>query len=245
MPDDPSSITSANVLGAGSWGTTIADMLARQGLKVTLWGRDESLMQELPHTHRNSRYLPDLELPESVAFTHRMSELKPAELVVFVVPSKGLRAAAQQLKEAGVLQGEEVLLSCTKGVELETGERMSEILGDIFPGHPLAALSGPNHSEEISQKLPTAAVVASVDEAAAMRLQTAFTLPWFRCYTSGDIKGRGTGRSHEESSRHRHEHRHLPELNLGDNAIAAARLFWRRSCGSGWRSAGARRHFMV
>src|ERR1700722_4851783 len=95
-----SPLTSANVLGAGSWGTTIAYMLAWRGLKVTLWGRDQALMQELATTRRNSRYLPDLELPESVVFTHRMSDLKPAELAVFVVPSKGLRAAAQQLKGA-------------------------------------------------------------------------------------------------------------------------------------------------
>jgi glycerol-3-phosphate dehydrogenase (NAD(P)+) len=220
MPDvtDPPP-SSASVIGAGSWGTTLADMLARRGLSVQLWGRDQALMHELTMTRRNSRYLPDLVLAESVTYTHEMRGLKPAELVLFVVPSKGLRAAAQQLKEAGVLRGGEVLLSCTKGVELETGERMSEILGDIFPGHPLAALSGPNHSEEISQRMPTAAVVASVDESAAMKLQSAFTLPWFRCYTSDDITGVELAGAMKNP--HAIAAGIARGLNLGDNAIAA------------------------
>lgn len=210
---------SAIVLGAGSWGTALAAMLAERGLRVQLWGRDEVLMREIAASRINSRYLPSLELPREIVITHELKELGAADLAVFVIPSKGLRAVTDDLKKAGVLGGGEVLLSCTKGIELETGEQMSEIISDIFPAHQLAALSGPNHAEEISLRLPSAAVVASTIPEVTVRLQGVFTLPWFRCYTSDDIKGvewagamknpyaiaAGIARG----------------LNLGDNAIAA------------------------
>lgn len=210
---------SAIVLGAGSWGTALAAMLAERGLRVQLWGRDEILMREIAKTRINSRYLPSLALPGEVMVTHRMSELSAADLAVFVIPSKGLRAVAGELLKAGVFRGSEILLSCTKGIELDTGEQMSEIIGDIFPSHSLAALSGPNHAEEIAQRLPSAAVVASANPEAVVRLQSVFSLPWFRCYTSDDLTGvewagamknpyaiaAGIARG----------------LNLGDNAIAA------------------------
>ncbi len=207
------------VLGAGSWGTALAAMLAERGLHVQLWGRDEMLMREMKETRMNLRYLPSLKLPGEIIVTHRMEELRTADLAVFVIPSKGLRSVAGELKKAGVFGGGEVLLSCTKGIELETGEQMSEIIGEIFHEHSLAALSGPNHAEEIAQRLPSAAVVASANTEVAVQLQSVFTLPWFRCYTSDDITGvewagamknpyaiaAGIARG----------------LNLGDNAIAA------------------------
>ncbi len=210
---------SAIVLGAGSWGTALAAMLAERGLHVQLWGRDESLMREIAETRKNVRYLPSLNLPSEIMVTHRMEELRTADLAVFVIPSKGLRNVAAELKKADVLSGKEVLLSCTKGIELDTGEQMSEIIGEIFPTHSLAALSGPNHAEEIAQRLPSAAVVASANPEVAVQLQGVFTLPWFRCYTSDDITGvewagamknpyaiaAGIARG----------------LHLGDNAIAA------------------------
>ena len=209
----------AIVLGAGSWGTALAEMLAQRGLEVQFWGRDEALMQEIAVTRHNARYLPRLSLSANVRPTHRLDTLRPADLVLFVMPSKGLRAVAAQLREAAVLKGGEILLSCTKGIELDTGRTMSAVLADVFPDHRHAALSGPNHAEEIALKMPSAAVVACKDQDAAVALQTCFTLPWFRCYTSDDVTGvewagamknvyaiaAGIARG----------------LNLGDNAIAA------------------------
>jgi glycerol-3-phosphate dehydrogenase (NAD(P)+) len=210
---------SAIVLGAGSWGTALAAMLAQRGLAVQFWGRDEALMKEMRETRRNARYLPGLALHEGVSPTHRIETLQPAELVVFVTPSKGLRNVAENLRKAGVLRGSEVLLSCTKGIEMDSGKTMSGVLAEIFPTHPHAALSGPNHAEEIAQQLPSAAVVACAQQDTAVALQSCFTLPWFRCYTSDDVPGvewagamknvyaiaAGITRG----------------LNLGDNAIAA------------------------
>ncbi len=180
---------SAIVLGAGSWGTALANMLAHRGLQVQFWGRDEALMKEIQRTRHNSRYLPEMTLGDSIHATHDLSALTTADLVVFVTPSKVLRAVAQSLKNASVLRGHEILLSCTKGIELESGKPMTELLTDVFPSHPHAALSGPNHAEEVALQMPTAAVVACVDRDKALTLQTVFTLPWFRCYTSEDLIG--------------------------------------------------------
>jgi glycerol-3-phosphate dehydrogenase (NAD(P)+) len=210
---------SAIVLGAGSWGTALSAMLAERGLEVQFWGRDEALMREMAQIRRNARYVPDLVLGEKVHPTHRLETLRPADLVVFVTPSKALREVAQGLRDTGILEGPEVLLSCTKGIEMDTGMTMSGVLADIFPAHPHAALSGPNHAEEISLRMPSAAVVACAEYETAVLLQSCFTLPWFRCYTSEDVPGvewagamknvyaiaAGITRG----------------LNLGDNAIAA------------------------
>jgi glycerol-3-phosphate dehydrogenase (NAD(P)+) len=194
-------------------------MLAQRGLEVQFWGRDEALMREMGETRRNARYLPTLLFSEGVRPMHRLEALQSAELVVFVTPSKGLRHVAVNLREAGVLRGGEVLLSCTKGIEMDSGKTMSGVLAEIFPNHPHAALSGPNHAEEIAQQMPSAAVVACAQQDAAVALQSCFTLPWFRCYTTDDVAGvewagamknvyaiaAGITRG----------------LNLGDNAIAA------------------------
>lgn len=190
MPDKETNIIrSAIVLGAGSWGTALAAMLAQRGLEIQFWGRDAELMGEIAKTRHNPRYLPEVTLPDSVRVTSEMRTLHHADLVTFVVPSKGIRAAAESLRSSGALVGGEVLLSCTKGIELDSGKRMTEILGNSLPGHPLAALSGPNHAEEIAQRMPSAAVVACADTSLAASLQSCFSLPWFRCYSSEDVTG--------------------------------------------------------
>jgi glycerol-3-phosphate dehydrogenase (NAD(P)+) len=182
-------MNSAIVLGAGSWGTALAALLSERGLHVQFWGRDESLMREMAATRRNARYLPEMTLSDDVIVTHELAALKPADLVVFVIPSKGLREVAVQLRSASILRGNEILLSCTKGIEMTSGKTMSGVLAEIFPEHLHAALSGPNHAEEVARQMPSAAVVACAAANAAVALQTCFTLPWFRCYTTEDVTG--------------------------------------------------------
>ena len=210
---------SAIVLGAGSWGTALAAMLAERGLHVQFWGRDEALMSEMATTRRNPRYLTDLLLNERVMPTHRLDALEPADLVVFVVPSKGMRPVAKMVKQAGILRGGEVLLSCTKGVELDSGKCMTQVIGEVLPQHEMAALSGPNHAEEISQCKPSAAVVACKNQEAALTLQGCFTLPWFRCYTSDDVAGVEWAGAMKNA--YAIAAGIARGLQLGDNAIAA------------------------
>lgn len=210
---------SAIVLGAGSWGTALAALLADRGLAVQFWGRDEALMTGIQTTRRNGRYLADLVLPDSVVATHDLAALTTSDLIVFVVPSKGMRHVAELLKQNGVLGGSEVLLSCTKGVELDTGKCMTEVIAEVLPDHVMAALSGPNHAEEVSQKMPSAAVVACDDDEVALKLQSCFTLPWFRCYTSKDVIGVEWAGAMKNA--YAIAAGIARGLKLGDNAIAA------------------------
>ena len=210
---------SAIILGAGSWGTALAALLAERGLRVQFWGRDEALMREIETTRCNTRYLPDLMLPGGVTATHCMDALQAADMIVFVVPSKGMRGVAEQVKKAGVLLGGEVLLSCTKGIELDTGKTMSGVIAEVLPGCVMAALSGPNHAEEIAKRMPSAAVVASADHTTGLRLQSCFTLPWFRCYTSDDV--RGVEWAGAMKNAYAIAAGITRGLQLGDNAIAA------------------------
>jgi glycerol-3-phosphate dehydrogenase (NAD(P)+) len=209
----------AIVMGAGSWGTALAAMLAQRGLRVQFWGRDEALMQEIATTRCNERYLPGRVIEGEMEATHDLNRLQPADLVLFVTPSKAMRTVAGALRDAEVLSGNEVLVSCTKGIELATGRRMSQLLEEYFPQHHLAALSGPNHAEEVSRKMPSAAVVACADAASGVALQSCFTLPWFRCYTSEDVSGVEWAGALKNA--YAIAAGIALGLNLGDNAIAA------------------------
>lgn len=212
-------IASAIVLGAGSWGTALAATLAERGLEVQFWGRDAALMDEIASTRRNGRYLPLLELPASIRVTSRFEELVPAELLVFVVPSRGIHEVARQAAMTGIGGEGSIMLSCTKGIELDSGLRMSEILAECFPHAGLSVLSGPNHAEEVAQRMATAAVVASADAAVSLAVQECFTLPWFRCYTSEDVRGVEWGGALKNP--YAIAAGMARGLKLGDNAIAA------------------------
>lgn len=182
-------IKSATILGAGSWGTALTAALAERGLRVQMWGRDAALMQAINETHRNARYLPDLVLPDQVSATSDMAALEPADLLVFVAPSKGMHEVARAAAAAGLGKHRPVVMSCTKGIEVNSGLRMSQLLAESFNDCGLAVLTGPNHAEEVARRMATAAVVASADEDTARAVQECFRLPWFRCYTSTDITG--------------------------------------------------------
>ncbi|MEM6910732.1 MAG: NAD(P)H-dependent glycerol-3-phosphate dehydrogenase [Verrucomicrobiota bacterium] len=176
------------ILGAGSWGTALATVLAERGLQVRLWGHDPAQIRQLQATRLNQEYLPGVPLSENISFSQELSDLADSDFLLFVVPSAAMREVAAQAKSIGLRPGVP-LVSCTKGIELETGERMTEVMGDELPGHPLAVLSGPSHAEEVGKRLPTAVVVGSEDAATATSLQEVFTLPWFRSYTSEDVRG--------------------------------------------------------
>lgn len=212
-------MNSAIVLGAGSWGTALCSVLAERGLDVQFWGRDAALMEEIRTTRRNSRYLEHLELPASVRPVSDMQDLDPAAMLVFVVPSKGMRETARLALEAGLAANQPVVVSCTKGIELDTGLRMSQILGEQMPGSIMTVLTGPNHAEEVAQHQPTAAVVACEEPETAAQLQGCFTLPWFRTYTTDDITGAEWGGALKNP--YAIAAGIARGLRLGDNAIAA------------------------
>jgi glycerol-3-phosphate dehydrogenase (NAD(P)+) len=179
---------SVAILGAGSWGTALAFAAAQKCDRVILWGRDEKAITEINRHRCNHRYLPDVPLPPSITATASLADIQEAEMVMFVIPSRSFRSVADSVAAIG-LSKDAILLSCTKGIEKETGMRMTEILHQVLPENPAAVLSGPNHAEEIGRRLAAAAVIGSNDPQAAQKLQSFFTLPWFRSYTSDDMTG--------------------------------------------------------
>ena len=177
------------VLGAGSWGTALAIHLARVGHDVRLWARDPELVGEMSARRANPRYLPDAGLPDRVTPVARpQAALQEAGVVVFAVPSHGLRAVARAV--ASSLPPAAVLVSATKGLETDSLQRMSLVIGEeANAGQPVVVLSGPSFAAEVARGLPTALLSASLDAAAAEFVQDRFRGPALRLYVSDDVPG--------------------------------------------------------
>lgn len=176
------------VIGAGSWGTALAWLLARPGQPGRLWARSPELAAQLAQSRRNSRYLPDCELPADLAPTADLAAaVADAWLVIVAVPSIGVPAIAAAL--AGRVAPGTVVLSAAKGLDHTTGQRMSEVLAAALPGAVVGALSGPNLAQEIVARQPAATVVATPDPERSRRVQEALARPWFKVYSSPDLAG--------------------------------------------------------
>ena len=179
------------VVGTTSWGTTLAIVLARRGLDVYLWARTEEEATQLRAQGQNARFVPGVGFPPSLTVTASTDEaFDDAGLVIIAVPSRALRENVREVRDS--LRDSTVLVSATKGLELGTGKRMSQVLEEELPPSMhscICALSGPNLAAEIIQEKPSSTVVASPNEDAAREAQNIITSPRFRVYTNGDIIG--------------------------------------------------------
>jgi glycerol-3-phosphate dehydrogenase (NAD(P)+) len=179
---------SVAVLGAGSWGTALAVHLGRAGHEVRLWARDGELAAAISRDRANPRYLQGVALPSEVQPTASLDEaVRGAAFVLFTVPSHGLRAVARDA--APHLGGGAVIVSAAKGIETETLNRMSEVIGQEAGGAPVVVLSGPSFAVEVAQGLPTAVLAASADAEAAAAVQDRFRGRGLRIYVSDDVTG--------------------------------------------------------
>lgn len=179
------------VIGAGSWGTTLADLLARKGHETTLWAHEAELVKEMEETRVNSVYLPDITLSPRLRFTNSLREASSdKEIVLFVAPTQVFRGV---MKGVSPYLGEETLLvNAAKGVELDTLMTISQISADLLPPRlfeNFCVLSGPSFAREVAMDMPTAVVAASPDGLVASRVQEAFSTPSFRVYTNSDMVG--------------------------------------------------------
>jgi glycerol-3-phosphate dehydrogenase (NAD(P)+) len=177
------------VIGAGSWGTAMADHLAGLGNRVSLWARESEVVEGIRVERRNPLYLRDLRLSDGIAASTDIEEaLYGAETVVMAVPSRWCRemaGEAARFVESGV-----PVVNLAKGFDYGSGKRLSEIIGEAL-GEPsrIAALSGPNHAEEVARRVPSATVLASSEPPLSRRLQGVFSSPYFRVYTNSDLPG--------------------------------------------------------
>jgi glycerol-3-phosphate dehydrogenase (NAD(P)+) len=182
------SFAKVSVIGAGGWGSALAQLLSSRGVPVTIWAHEPAQADEINSSHTNKKFLPGVTLNPSVRATSSMDEAAKADLFVMVPPSKFLPEVARQLGGAGVTAGAP-LVCCTKGLEHQSGRLMTQVLAEIFPANPVAALSGPNHAEEVARGTPAAAVVAADDHDLAARIRDFFNTGNFRAYSVDDVTG--------------------------------------------------------
>jgi glycerol-3-phosphate dehydrogenase (NAD(P)+) len=175
------------VIGAGSWGTTIAAVAAHSAPTV-LWARRPALAECLERTHENPDYLPAIALPATLRATASLEEaVAGSHLVVMAVPSHGFRAVLSEL--ARFLPARIPVLSLAKGLEQGTHLRMTEVIAQVVPGHPAGVLTGPNLAREIAGGQPAATVVAMTDDSLCRTVQELLRTPTFRVYTNPDVVG--------------------------------------------------------
>jgi len=179
------------VIGAGSWGTTLADMLAKKGHEVTLWAYEKELVREMQERRENSIYLQGITLADNLCFTDSLQDAVSAkELLLFVVPSQVLRgvlAATIPYISAGAR-----IVSASKGIEIDSLKLVSQVYEELLPPdgyRRFAVLSGPSFAREVALEMPTAVVAAAADPMVAKDVQDAFTCRYFRVYTNSDVIG--------------------------------------------------------
>ncbi|HMP56186.1 MAG TPA: NAD(P)H-dependent glycerol-3-phosphate dehydrogenase, partial [Novosphingobium sp.] len=182
-------MTKLGVIGAGAWGTALAQALASDGTPVLLWAREPELVDEINTQATNSLFLPSARLAGSVRATGDIADLAEASVLLAVVPAQFLGSVL-----AGLPAGERDLVLCAKGIEAGTGRLMADVARDAVPGAPLAVLSGPTFAHEVAAGLPTAVTLACEGgEAQWERLAPAIARPALRPYYSDDVIGAEIG----------------------------------------------------
>jgi glycerol-3-phosphate dehydrogenase (NAD(P)+) len=187
------SSTGVGVIGAGAWGTALAQMLASDGSPVLLWAREAELVAEINIVRTNTLYLPGVSLSAGITATADLADLAALPVLLVVVPAQHLASVLGQLPALGG-DGQRDIVLCAKGIEAGTGRTMVDVAHDAAPGASLAVLSGPTFAREVALGLPTAITLScSGGEAQWQRLAPAIARPTFRPYYSDDLVGAEIG----------------------------------------------------
>jgi glycerol-3-phosphate dehydrogenase (NAD(P)+) len=181
-------VNASAVIGAGAWGTALADLLARNGHPVRLWAREPDVVASIASKHENARFLTGVRLADQIQPTGDVREaVRGALLVICAVPSEHLRTIVRAV--AGEIGPNTVLAVASKGIEPGTLRLMTDVVADEIPASSVVALSGPSFAADVAARQPTAVVAASSDEVAAGVVQQAFASRQFRVYTHDDVIG--------------------------------------------------------
>ncbi|MDP6450378.1 MAG: NAD(P)H-dependent glycerol-3-phosphate dehydrogenase [Lentisphaeria bacterium] len=176
------------VLSDGGWGTALALLLLENKHDVTIWGPFADYVEEMRQTRRNDRFLKGAELPPALGLTADMATAAEAELLVLAAPTQFARGCLEQLAAAGVSPSTKIV-NVSKGIEVGTLLRISELIEAVLGPVRYADLSGPSHAEEVFRRVPTAVAVGSIDSELASEVQSVFMNHVFRVYTSDDVIG--------------------------------------------------------
>lgn len=175
------------LLGGGSWGTTVASLAAKNSPTI-IWARNPETVREINEKHTNQKYLPNAKLTRSLVASNSIKEtVEEADVIVMGIPSQSLRKVLEEAKPH--IRPWVPIINLAKGLEISTKMRMTEIIEEIMPGHPIGVLTGPNLAKEIHFGKAAAAVIAMVDETIAKKLQPIFSSGLFRVYTNKDVIG--------------------------------------------------------
>ena len=176
------------VLGAGAWGTTMAQVLADCGNDVLLWGRSPELVKEINISHTNKKYLGEHVLPNQLKATDQISEaFSHSSIIVLAIPAQSLRDALIEWKS--LISPDALIVSTLKGIELTSDLRMTEVIVDVLGTKNYAIITGPNLADELILRQPAGAVAAAPTSDIATKVQRLFSTPYYRVYTSTDVVG--------------------------------------------------------
>lgn len=175
-------------LGAGSFGTALSIILAEKGKKVILWDRNHDLIDSINSTRENKKYVKGVKLPQSIEASFDLKNtVKNCMYIVLAIPSHAIRDMCKNIRD--YLRNDQIIISIAKGIEEDTGKRLSEVIKEELPENEVVVISGPSHAEEVARKLPTTVVVSSENMDIARNVQDVFMTDKFRVYTNSDIRG--------------------------------------------------------
>lgn len=174
--------------GGGSWGTAMARLLSKKGHKVNFYIRNQTTINNILESGENSKYLPGIKIPKNIYLSNDIiKSVEGADVLVLAVPTSAVRVLLTSIKDK--LNSSVIIVNLSKGIEIDSLKRISEVTGEILPDNPFVALSGPSHAEEVGKDIPTTVVASSTDVKYANIIQDQFSTDNFRIYTNTDLIG--------------------------------------------------------
>ncbi|SHH40958.1 glycerol 3-phosphate dehydrogenase (NAD(P)+) [Clostridium collagenovorans DSM 3089] len=175
-------------IGGGSFGTALAIALAQKKIQISIWARDEKVVNDININKRNSKYLKEVKLPEGIsAYTNMRDAIEGADVVVLGTPSHVIKEVSEKLKD--IINKDAIVVNIAKGIEQNSLKRLSQVIQEELPNNKVVVLSGPSHAEEVAVNIPTTLVSSSFDEESAKVIQDLFMTDRIRVYTNTDLVG--------------------------------------------------------
>lgn len=179
------------VIGAGAWGTALAQTLSKGGRDVLLWAREPEVVNSINSDHVNTMFLPETSLSETLKATNEITEVSQCDILLLVTPAQHIRSAMEDLKD-DLAEGKPLVI-CSKGIELKSGMLLSQVVEELAPEATCAVLSGPTFAGEVARGLPSAVTIAATDRDVARELREALGVKTFRPYITNDVIGAQLG----------------------------------------------------